>query len=179
MIFGEYDLIPLSTDTEIKPLKCTDNDLNDFLQVDAKKYFEELLAVTYLLEDTSHDKTVAYFNLLTDMMISNPDDRSEWNRLNRSIHNSKRRSHYPAVKIGRLAVSEEYIGKGIGRDILRLIKFMLTHENIVGCRFLTVDAYKNAVGFYEKLGFRIFSVKEDSPTCPMYYDLKRGLTEEQ
>ncbi|MCD8297042.1 MAG: GNAT family N-acetyltransferase [Prevotella sp.] len=138
---------------------------------------EELMAATYLLEDPSCGKTVAYFSLLNDSLTADPENRSEWNRLNRNIHNSKRRKQYPAVKIGRLAVSEEYKGKGIGSNILDLIKILFTRKIRSGCRFLTVDAYKDAVVFYENSDFRIISKKEDKDTCPMYYDLKRFLTE--
>ncbi len=135
------------------------------------------MATTYLFEDTSKGSTVAYFSLLNDSLTADPENRSEWNRLNRNIHNSKRRKQYPAVKIGRLAVSEEYMGMGIGSAILYIIKFIATHKCPMGCRFLTVDAYKDAAGFYKKSDFRIISKKEDKDTCPMYYDLKRFLTE--
>ncbi len=154
MVIKGYDLIPLNADTEIKPFKSIDKDLNGFLFDDSKKYLEQLMAVTYLLEDSSCGKTVAYCSLLNDKMISDPEQRSIWNRLSRRIANAKRRKHYPAVKIGRLAVSEEYMGKGVGKDIIHLIKFMFTHESPAGCRFLTVDAYQNAVGFYLKKWIR-------------------------
>lgn len=180
MNFSEFEFVLLGADIEIKPFRSIDKDLNDFLLSDSKNYLEELVAVTYLLEDPSHDKTVAYFSLLNDSLTADPDDHSEWNRLNRAIHNSKRRKQYPAVKIGRLAVSEEYMGKGIGSSIMRYIKLMLTHGNRTGCRFLTVDAYTNAVGFYESTGFRFITKKDEGEdTRLMYYDLKRFLNEEK
>ena len=88
--------------------------------------------------------------------------------------NPKRRKHYPAVKIGRLAISEEFASQGLGRDIIRLIKFMFTHDNRTGCRFITVDAYQNAVGFYQRCGFDFISEKDQNDvTRSMFYDLKR------
>lgn len=40
------------------------------------------------------------------------------------------------------------------------------------CRFLTVDAYLDAVPFYEKNGFRRMNAEDDDPhTRLMYYDL--------
>jgi len=45
------------------------------------------------------------------------------------------------------------------------------------CRFLTVDAYRNAVPFYEKNGFKKMlsdiEIQEDAHTIPMYLDLKQ------
>ncbi|MDR0932213.1 MAG: GNAT family N-acetyltransferase [Victivallales bacterium] len=46
------------------------------------------------------------------------------------------------------------------------------------CRFLTVDAYREARGFYEKNGFVIAELPNEetnanSMTIPMFYDLRR------
>ena len=178
MAIDNYRFLPLSINYEIKPFKSRDADLNSFLFEDAHKYLFDLMAVTYLLEDVSQAKTVAYFSLLNDKITFDPDQRSIWNRLSRRIANAKRRKHYPAVKIGRLAISEEYANQGLGRDIMRLIKYMFTHGNRTGCRFITVDAYHDAVGFYQKCGFDFISEKDaQSITRSMYYDLKRFIDE--
>lgn len=180
MALQDFELLPLKVDKEIKPFKCKDNDLNGFLLDDAKKYLENLMAVTYLLEDNANDKTVAYFSLLNDKITFDPEQHSIWNRLSRRIPNAKRRKHYPAVKIGRLAVSENYSGQGLGKDILRLIKYTFTHGNRTGCRFITVDAYHDAVGFYKICGFEFISEKDCNDTTRlMYYDLKPFLDAEK
>lgn len=171
MDFSRFTFRQIEPDTEIKSFKCGDSDLNDFLYEDAKNYLNAMMAVTYVLEDEC--QTVAYYSLLNDKIIFDPDEKTNWNRLNRNIPNSKRRRDYPAVKIGRLAVSVDYKGQNIGRTILLQIKIMFARMNRSGCRFLTVDAYKDAVPFYEKCGFHILSDKdEDDPTRAMYFDLK-------
>ena len=176
MAIEDYEFTPLRVNTTIKPFKCKDDDLNGFLFDDAKKYLANLMAVSYLIGDANAGKTVAYFSLLNDKIIFDPEQRSIWNRLSRRVPNAKRRRHYPAVKIGRLAISEEYAGHGLGRDIIRLVKFMFTHGNRTGCRFVTVDAYRDAVGFYQKCGFDFISTKDaGDATRSMYYDLKRFL----
>lgn len=44
--------------------------------------------------------------------------------------------------------------------------------NVTGCRFLTVDAYLDAVPFYVKNGFRFMNAEDNDPhTRLMYYDL--------
>lgn len=51
---------------------------------------------------------------------------------------------YPAVLVGRLAVSEEFHSKHIGSDALEFIKYwFIDPNNKTGCRFVTVDAYNN------------------------------------
>lgn len=163
MDFSRLSQIQLSSDTIIKPFKCSEEDLNNFLFDDAKRFQKELMTVTYLIEDHELDFTVAYFSLLADKIIFNPEEKSVWNKLNRSIPNSKRRKSYPALKIGRLAVNEEYAGTGIGTFILDSINYAFTSVKRLGCRFITVDALSSATAFYEKNGFKFFTEldKED------------------
>lgn len=134
-----------------------------------------MLASTYILEDIQNAKTVAYFSLLNDSISFNAEtmQKSTWNRINRKIPNGKRRGHYPALKIGRLAVSKEYACQGIGSDILDFIKYMILNDKRYGCRFLTLDAYTGAIPFYEKCGFKLLSsTDEKDPPRSMYFDLK-------
>ncbi len=53
-----------------------------------------------------------------------------------------------------------------------------TTDNRSGCRFITVDAYREAVAFYEKNGFVVAKTVEDeedrrASTIAMFFDLKR------
>lgn len=163
----------LTEGTDIKPFKCADADLNGFLFEDAKHFQKELMAVTYLLEYMEHNKTAAYYSLLADKIIFNPDEKGVWNKLNRNIPNPKRRRSYPAIKIGRLAVSEEFSGNGLGTFILDNIKYAFTNVKRLGCRFITVDALSSAVHFYEKNGFQFFTEQDkDDDTRLMFFDLK-------
>lgn len=160
MDFDKFTFRQVEADTKIKPFNCGDSDLNDFLFEDAKNYLNAMLAVTYLLEDNEADKTVAYYCLLNDKIELDPDEKSKWNKLNRKIPNSKRYHAYPAVKIGRLGVSLEYAHQHIGQMVIMQIKMIFSRMTLSGCRFLTVDAYANAVPFYEKCGFHFLSDKD-------------------
>lgn len=172
MNFSELIQIQLSSDTDIKPFKCSEKDLNGFLFDDAKHFQKELMAVTYLLEHKTDNSTVAYFSLLADKISFNPDEKTTWNRLNRNIPNPKRRRNYPAVKIGRLAVNEEYSGQGVGTFVLDSIKYAFTTVKRIGCRFLTVDALQSATSFYQKNGFRFFTEQDrNDETRLMFFDL--------
>ena len=177
MDFSKFTFRQIDAGTEIKSFDCGDADLNDFLFCDSKNYHHAMMALTYLLEDDLECRTVAYYSLLNDKIVFDPDEKRFWNRLNRRIVNSKRRKEYPAVKIGRLAVSKEYSGNHIGEAIILQIKHVFATMRRSACRFITVDAYAAAVPFYEKCGFMFLSDKDKySRTRAMYYDLINFVT---
>ncbi|GHT22821.1 N-acetyltransferase [Bacteroidia bacterium] len=175
-IADKIDIIRLEEDTPVSSFDCGDMDLNDFLLNDAKNYLKTMLAVTYLVK--IEDEIAAYFCLsydsLTRTAILTEEEKALWNKVGRKIPNSKRRKTYPAVKIGRLAVSVKLAGSGIGRYIIKTIIMMyLNEQHHAACRFITVDAYRKALPFYEKARFRYLTTKDtDENTRAMYFDLK-------
>jgi GNAT superfamily N-acetyltransferase len=165
-------LVRLEEDTVISPFESEDKDLNDFLLKDAKDYSKSLLAVTYLLQ--LGNETGAYFSLSNDRLIKAESEKSIWNKVNRFIPNNKRRRSYPAVKIGRLTVAKKYANMGLGKYTILAIKSMYINEpQRAGCRFLIVDAYRNALPFYEKNKFKFLTEQDcNDNTRIMYFDLK-------
>lgn len=173
MQISDFDFVQLTQDTNVLPFQSDDNDLNNFLMDDAKKYSNDLMAVTYLFIDNQKQQTVAYFSLLNDKVAYDPRYKNIWGRINRRIHNSKRRRSYPSTKIGRLAVSKKYANNGLGSQILHLIKSYLVSNQKIGCRFLTVDAYSDVTDFYRKNDFEYFTITDTLDTTRlMYFDLK-------
>jgi len=166
----------LEEDTPISSFDCGDPDLNDFLQNDSKNYLKSMLAVTYLIK--VEDEIAAYFCLaydsLTRTTILTAEEKALWNKVGRKIPNSKRRKTYPAVKIGRLAVNRKFSGLGLGTQMLLSVREMYMFEpHHAGCRFVTVDAYRSALSFYERNDFKYLTTKdEDEDTRAMYFDLK-------
>ena len=118
---------------------------------------------------------LAYCSLANDKVaITDFKDKAEFNRFRkkRGFPNEKRLKSYPAVKLCRLGVASDAKGQQIGTTFLNIVKSMFVIENRTGCRFLTVDAYLNAVPFYEKNGFRFMTQDDDDPhTRLMYFDL--------
>lgn len=142
---------------------------------DAKNYHQQYLAHTYVLEE--EDVTVGYFSLLTDKISKSDLDKSLWRRLRKEIPHEKHYDSYPAIKIGRLAISSHYKGLGIGTKLLDAVKRRLsTNSEYAACRFLTVDAYKEATGYYLKNRFLplLKETPSEAPTIPMYFDLKKA-----
>ena len=110
------------------PFDCGNTDLNEFLLSTSTKtsnatlYEKERLAVTYVVEDNDSHQILAYFSILHDKIERNIADSRIWNQLSRKIPNAKRRSSYPAIKVGRLAVNRQVQGTEIGEYILDFIK---------------------------------------------------------
>jgi len=172
--YSQAKIVKMTSELATKPFDCGDDDLNNFLRNDALPYLDERMAVTYVF--MYKDQVVAYYSLLNDKVTFDMSkEKSFWNRFNRKnrIPNPKRRQNYPAVKIGRLAVSSHFGGQGLGRFILDGIKQMLIQKTDIGCRFLTVDAYSIALDFYLKNQFQFISSQDENElTRLMYYDLK-------
>lgn len=173
MDFNDLIQYKLEQKTNLKPFKCEEEDLNGFLWEDAKNYEKEFLAVTYILEDPIQNKIVAYYSLLADKITFNAEDKSTWNKISRKIPNPKRRRSYPAIKIGRLAVNQDYSNQGIGTFIIDNLKYIFYKARRVGCRFLTVDALNSSKNFYLKNGFQFFTNSDkEEDTRLMFFDLK-------
>lgn len=164
-------LIRLSADTQIAAFDCGDEDLNGFLLNDAKAFMQKKIANTFLLTDG--EKVVAYFSLLTDKISKTESTNSNWRKLKSKFPHDKHFSSYPAIKIGRFAVSQEYRDQHIGSELMTYIKRTLNENKFYAAfRFITVDAYLSAIPFYEKNDFRVLVSAEENPyTRSMYFDM--------
>lgn len=164
-------LIRLTADYEFKEFDCGDDDLNEFLFEDSKNFLEKRIANTFILEDDGH--IAAYFCLLNDKISRLEVTNSKWKNIKDSFPEGKRFRSYPAVKIGRFAVSASYRGQHIGTELIAMIKVMLnSNQNYPAYRFITVDAYLSAIPFYLKNGFSQLTQKEeDNHTRLMFFDM--------
>ncbi len=159
----------------MKNFSCGDEDLDDFILHRASAFQKHLLSVSYAYVEDTSGQILAYCSLANDKVaITDFKDRAEFNRFRkkRGFPNEKRLKSYPAVKLCRLGVETSAKGQQIGTTVLDYIKSMFVIENKTGCRFLTVDAYLEAVPFYVKNGFRFMTQDDNDPhTRLMYFDL--------
>lgn len=164
-------LVRLSADADLTGFDCGDEDLNNFLVEDAKNFLDKRIATSYILEDNG--AIVAYFCLLNDKISRQDVTNSQWKRIKGAFPERKQFGSYPAIKIGRFAVSIKYRGQNIGTDLMNLLKEMLdSNPNYSAFRYLTVDAYLSAVGFYQKNNFKILSEKiVGEHTRLMFFDM--------
>ncbi|MBL0743754.1 GNAT family N-acetyltransferase [Chryseolinea lacunae] len=135
------------------------------------------MAATYILENTT--ETIAFFSLLNDKITAQDvDSGNQWKKLFK-LTTGKNFSSHPAVKIGRLGISNSFKGQGIGSMVLDYINGLFLTNHQTGCRHITVDAYGASLPFYLKNGFQFLTRKdEDKATRLMFLDLmtltKRG-----
>ncbi|MCM1484268.1 MAG: GNAT family N-acetyltransferase [Muribaculaceae bacterium] len=165
------NLIKLSPQYNLSPFDCGDTDLNDFLKEDAINFSKLRIANTFILEDEG--KIVAYFCLLNDKISQQESSNNKWKKIKTEFPDGKQFSSYPAIKIGRFAVSLEYQGQNLGTDLMAMLKDMLnSNPNYSAFRYLTVDAYLSAIGFYEINRFKILSPQTlDKDTRLMFFDM--------
>ncbi|MBD5261428.1 MAG: GNAT family N-acetyltransferase [Bacteroides sp.] len=165
------NLIKLNSDTDLSGFDCGDEDLNDFLVEDAKGFLDKRIATSYILKD--NDNIVAYFCLLNDKISRQDVTNSQWKKIKGAFPERKQFGSYPAVKIGRFAVSSKYKGRNIGSDLMNLLKSMLSESpNYSAFRYLTVDAYLSAIEFYKKNNFKLLSEKIlNDHTRLMFFDM--------
>lgn len=170
------DFVRLNPTDVVQKFDCGDKDLNDFIVNKAAAFQKYGLAVNYACVDVDDASRIyAYCSLANDKVeMADFKDKAEYNRFRkeRKFPNEKRLKSYPAVKLCRLGVDQSAKGRQIGTTIIDYIKSMFTLDNKAGCRFLTVDAYLDAVPFYVKNKFQVMSSEDNVPhTRLMYFDL--------
>lgn len=173
-IESSYIIRKLNEDETISEFDCGDEDLNDFILNDAPFYLDALLAVTYILEDRNTNDVAAYFSLANDRIgLADFTESRDYNRFRRpKFINSKRMKSYPAAKICRFAISESLRGQAIGTYLLNFIKTFFLINNKTGCRFITVDAYREAIPFYQRNDFSFLNDDDrDKGTRVLFFDL--------
>jgi len=171
----KVQLRKLGEDDTICQFDCGDEDLNDFIITDAPLYFKVRLATSYVLEDTENGNVIGYFSLAHDRIsLTDFPSNSAYNRFRKQFFaQGKMFKSYPALKICRLATDKKYRGEGIGAMIINMIIASYRRDNKAGCRFITVDAYADALPFYYKQGFSPLSKEdENADTRLLYFDLE-------
>ena len=172
----EISILLLTEDYPIKPFDCEDEDLNDFLFNEATPYQKELLATTFVMEND--EQTLGYYSLLNDSLQLREDmftSKSQFRKFLRELMPYPKRhlKTIPALKIGRLAIDKTFKGKGLGSVIMaNIISKCIKMNQEQACRLITVDAYKQAVPFYQKMGFKfLIEGDKDDTTRLMFLDL--------
>ena len=175
---------------ECHPFVCGDDDMDEFFRKDALDYTRYRMGKSYCFRMKDDTQTiVACFTVSNDSIRIYNLPRSRRDYMKSLTHHEKPLRRYPGVLIGRLGVSSEFAGKGVGSEALDFVKgWFYSSSNKTGCRFVIVDAVNDlqVLSFYEKNGFRpLFPTEEqefaytmgkkDAPvkldTRLMYFDL--------
>ena len=172
----DVSVLVLTENHSIKPFDCEDDDLNEFLFEEAIPYRKEKLATTFVVEN--NERTLGYYSLLNDSLQLKEEmftSKSQFRKFLRELMPYPKRhlKTIPALKIGRLAIDKTFKGKGLGSVIMaNIISKCIKMNQEQACRLITVDAYKQAVPFYQKMGFKfLIEGDKDDTTRLMFLDL--------
>jgi predicted GNAT family N-acyltransferase len=157
----------LSDDSDVSKFSCSDSkDLEDFLRSDAKNRQHEKISTTYLVNVDG--EIVGFFSLSMGCITSD-----SVKKLSLGIEDPPNK--YPALLLARMATKDGLRGQGIGREMLKRVfalGFRLTEQ--IGCRFVKVDAKKDArtIRFYKTYGGFI-KITENAETVQMVVDINK------
>lgn len=169
---------------------CGAADLDEFLYKDSLAYEKDLMGKTYCWLLNEDDTKIVGFVTLANAGIQTTHLQNNPKRhLHKNIPYNKQGRTYPAVLIGRIAVSKEFQGREfrIGTQIMDFVKtWFLTDDNKTGCRYVLVDAVNtpHTLAYYERNGFKplfrrevdekdFYHIKEEDElkTRMYYFDL--------
>ena len=125
-----------------QPFSCGNADLDDFFLNDATRYAHFLMGKTYCFRLNSYpSKIVCALTVSNDSIRIYDLPRGRRDYMKSLTHHEKPLRRYPGVLIGRLGVSSEFAGRGIGSEALDFVKgWFYSCSNKTGCRFVIVDA---------------------------------------
>ena len=142
-----------------KEFDCNNEMINKFVQKSLKKRVKKHLSQAYVL---LQDERFIGFYTLDTFSIAKYDFELE----NKPTGLPP---IVPVVKLSMLGVDKSLQGKGIGKRLLKDM-FMKVYQisKLAGCIGIYLLAEKDAILFYEKLGF--VAIKEDEP-LPMFLNI--------
>jgi len=158
----------LAQDDLVKAFDCGDNALDSYLKRHAWINQEQnLIGVTYVSVEESHPKTiVGYYTIATGDVPRDSLPADMTNAL-------PRYQNLPVVLLARLAVDRRFQGSGLGKSLLRhAFESVLKISKRVGCRYVIVDAYATAVGWYSRYGFTVINGPSPNGMQPMFIDVR-------
>jgi len=191
-LLTDCESVTLSPEQLITDFDCGDSDLNDFFNNDAIHYRNQLLGQTYFFRLKKTGEIVCAFSLSADSLKTYLLPGSRRKRVKEHIPHEKSLQSYPALLIGRMGVSTNWSGHGIGSQLINYIRYFCLSKYLYLARFLVVDAYNNpgVLNFYQKNDFLfVFSTEQQEsenlqksqhqetlPTRQMFYDMMRWKT---
>jgi hypothetical protein len=157
-----------------------DNEYTLFFKQDALKHQESHISNTFVLADKESRAVSACVSLIADAVTLVDEEKIQLQLPGVSFE------ALPALKIAKLAVSQEYAQayRHLGSLMIDFSRNIADqcNERLIACRVITVDADieydKNLPAFYEKNGFTVLHSKKytkKTRTVPMWADIYPGL----
>lgn len=181
---GQLRIELLKDLSELEDFRCGVSAMDKFIANGLNQSVQNNYCTLYSVRE--EDKLVAFFALSCDSLMLDTDDKEDLSAGFTTASTPQVSSdysdvfwakmRYPAIEIAYLAVSEDQRGKSIGSVIVQEIADLASRQTLLGCQFITVEAYctadYSAVGFYSKCGFSPTEMKKAyKDTVRMFYTL--------
>ena len=125
----------------------------------------EKISTTYLWFYKPTKELVGYVSVFTDAIQLRGELKEHFRRKDILFKT------LPALKIGKLCVSDAYLGRGIGSLMIEFVIVLCERVGKeVGLRFITTDSKRNtdpkrdSIYFYRKFGFEVLKQLKSDPT---------------
>lgn len=154
--------IELNESHDKADFECSQPSLTNYLKQQAKKESKRGFAKVYVLPN-EFNKVIGYYTLSSSEL---PKDCIPEDMLKKLPRNY---SGYPAILLGRLAITITEINKGLGGELLvDAIHRCIIYAESIGTSVIIVDPIdENAANFYEKF---MFKKLPDSPRMILNID---------
>ena len=151
----DCELFTVSESQLISDFDCGNDELNDFFNNKSLPFKKQLLAMTCFFRHNKSKKIICAFSLSPNALKSSDLPNSRRKKVREYIPREKTLQSYPAFLIGRLGVSVEFNGQGIGTQLMKVIRGFCLKNYPDFCRFLVIDAFNSpsVLSFYQKNNF--------------------------
>ncbi len=172
-VYEGWELAKVADPETLNTFDCGHADLNQYFREEVIPHRQELLSETYRLKEATVEEEfpVALISLCNDAVRG----QSVFQFL--GLPKSKSYPFYPAVKITRFGVQNEFRRQDIGTHVMNMIKRLFLTDNRTGCRLLTVDALndQDVLNFYVNRNDFQFITNKDRRKRQrvLFFDLKR------
>jgi len=159
----ECEMFIVSETDIISDFDCGNEELNDFFNNKSLPFKKQMLAMTCFFCHKATGKIVCAFSLSPNALKAKDLPNSRQKKVKLLIPREKTLQSYPAFLVGRLGVSQEFNGHGVGSQLMDYIKGFCLDTYPDFCRFLVIDAYNtpSVLSFYQKNFFlTVFSTEE-------------------
>jgi GNAT superfamily N-acetyltransferase len=159
----------LDKSDDVNGFSCGNKEIDNFIKKEALVFQEQCLGITYVFNYES--RLIGFATLCMGHL--NKQKMASKDRLPKHI------GSYPSLLIGALAVSDGYQSNGIGTFMCDFcFDRALRLSQILGCRFLVVDAVEKAVKFYVDYGFVLAPKQEKEEQKLMFLDITKRTNKE-
>lgn len=157
-------VLPLTGNHDRRKFDCGRQELNDWLRQIAHQHQHKGLSKTFVAIREEAPTRICGYYALTLAELENRHLPEAWRK--------KLPRRIPGVRLGRLAVDQQYQGKGLGEllliDALTRARRIYTEAGGIGLFVDALDA--QAAGYYRRFGF------EASPDNPLLLFLSAKVT---